>query len=658
MEDPQIEMDEEQRRAEAATEAFLRAQEDNHNDNNRQPHHDHDDERYHVDGNEEDQEEDDEENDLVEPRWMNEAPPEVLLPPEKSFRLSYVSTSFIVAFAMIFYALRTQQQWYLTVVYLSSSKWAYIVFGNAFVATLITIFSIFTNFFLDGLRLHEAEGLSDFFRWNITETCIALTIFRADLTVQTGILFLILVLQKSLHWVVELREQHLRMTQEAVVVHPSTGWPGLQWPHLKIFFCLMLLQLLDILAVLHYGYDIAKNGASVSMLFAFEAAILLVSIMSSILLWYLHVLDGMINYAHEVTQPGNLFHGWIHPWKDYKATLVFAVEVQAQACKFFFYLPFFAMVMTYYGLPINLFREVYMSFQSLKQRLLAFAKYRQLMASMNRFENPTQEELDEAGSTCIICRDEMTIITTKRLPGCGHLFHKSCLREWLVQQQSCPTCRGDITAMQERQRQRDAAVERQQQQEQEQQQQQQQENTDVNGTGGVEEGPRREVESMSTATLGDNRSLRSPNLKDAPYMSNPETSPKSGKPIIKTESRSMEWSEEDDKKPAAVSFAPRREKHVRIQLPHDHTADSDPLRNERPAFPAFYRITEDEGASVYNDGDAVSFVIRVVPFGVIILGQELAWRRAGEDGEGRLMVRMPDGWVKDCDVERITAVPL
>ena len=31
---------------------------------------------------------------------------------------------------------------------------------------------------------------------------------------------------------------------------------------------------------------------------------------------------------------------------------------------------------------------------------------------------------------------------------CNHLFHKSCLREWLVQQQSCPTCRSDIASMQ------------------------------------------------------------------------------------------------------------------------------------------------------------------------------------------------------------------
>merc|ERR1711937_881404 len=114
---------------------------------------------------------------------------------------------------------------------------------------------------------------------------------------------------------------------------------------------------------------------------------------------------------------------------------MFAAELQAQAAKFIFYLTFFAIVFTYYGLPINLIREVYVSFLQLKSRAVAFNKYRRLMSSMNRFENPTEEELEKE-QICIICREIMTVETAKRLPGCGHIFHKSCLREWLVQQQT------------------------------------------------------------------------------------------------------------------------------------------------------------------------------------------------------------------------------
>ena len=340
----------------------------------------------------------------------------------KGSPISYVKASFLAAFVLLFFAFRSRGQWYLALVFLSSSKWAYIVLGNALVAFLIWIFQLFTGIFMNGLRLAEAEGLGDFFRWNVTETCLALTIFRSELNVKTGVLFLMFVLAKCIHWVVDLREQHLRMTEEAIVTMPnSSRWPALRWPHVKLLMCLYLLQLVDILAVMQCGWDILKNGPSVSILFAFEGAIMLTSVVSNVLLWHLHFLDGLFHFAHETTGPSNPMHRWIHPWKDHKATLVFAVEVQAQAAKFCFYITFFAIVMTYYGLPINLIREVYLSFHSLLQRLNAFRKYRKLMASMNRFQNPTAEELEEE-HTCIICRDEMMVETAKRLPGCGHMY--------------------------------------------------------------------------------------------------------------------------------------------------------------------------------------------------------------------------------------------
>lgn len=98
-----------------------------------------------------------------------------------------------------------------------------------------------------------------------------------------------------------------------------------------------------------------------------------------------------------------------------------------------------------------------MSFVAFKERLVAFAKYRRLMAGMERFADATEEQLNAAGRICIICRDEMTVTDCKRLPVCGHTYHKSCLREWLVQQQSCPTCRSDISAMETLERARRAA---------------------------------------------------------------------------------------------------------------------------------------------------------------------------------------------------------
>lgn len=260
--------------------------------------------------------------------------------------LSYTKTSFCAAGALLFYALRTRQQWYLALVYLSSSKLALVVMGNALTAGAVTSFDIVTNTFLSGLRLQEAEGLQDFFRWNVTETCLALTMFRSELSASTGVQFLILVTVKCLHHVAILREQHVRMTEDAIVETTLGGGFKLALiplQHVKLLAMLVFLQLVDIMALQFTVQDLLTNGPTVSVLFAFEAAILLVAAWSHILLWYLHVTDSWLNYNHE-RAPTSLFGRMLHPWKEYKATLIFAVELQAQLIQFIFYMVFFRYV--------------------------------------------------------------------------------------------------------------------------------------------------------------------------------------------------------------------------------------------------------------------------------------------------------------------------
>mmetsp|Transcript_24661 Transcript_24661/g.60565 ORF Transcript_24661/g.60565 Transcript_24661/m.60565 type:complete len:687 (-) Transcript_24661:60-2120(-) len=593
---------------------------------------------------------------------------------ERKSSFSYIRTSFLVAFALVYYALRTRQQWYLALVFLGSSKWAYIILGNFLVASLIWIFQTSVKVFLNGLRLAEAEGIGDFFRWNITETCIALTMFRSELNVKTMILFLVLVLAKSLHWVADMRESHLRMTEEAVVTSPS-AWPKLQWQHLKLLVFMGSLQLLDILAVIEFAEDIIDNGATVSVLFAFEGAILLTSVISNILLWHVHALDGLFHHWHETADARSSRHHWIHAWKDHKATLVFAVEVQAQAAKFLFYITFFAIVMTNYGMPINLFREVYVSFQSLKSRLVAFGKYRQLMAKMSTFESPNQEEID-AEPVCIICRDEMTIHTAVKLPGCGHIFHKSCLREWLVQQQTCPTCRSDIFAMEARQRRQlnmqDLMREEQELQQQlQQQREQQQEEVQEEEESFVPENDSRD--SGSDFSDDDYTGDFTDETEDESVAEEEETQPPTHQSRLLNPSASLPRGIPGGSGNGNESFASdvssergaTREKRQRgeqspwaaaaLQRASSKGEESHLPASSQSAFPAFYRVVQDDGAPVYND-DATNLVSRVVPFGVVLLGQELSWRNC--DGEKRLMLRMPDGWISEETVERIVAVPL
>lgn len=59
----------------------------------------------------------------------------------------------------------------------------------------------------------------------------------------------------------------------------------------------------------------------------------------------------------------------------------------------------------------------------------------------SNFPMATNEELEKNSDDCAICWDRME--SARKLP-CGHLFHNSCLRSWLEQDTSCPTCRTSL----------------------------------------------------------------------------------------------------------------------------------------------------------------------------------------------------------------------
>ena len=118
------------------------------------------------------------------------------------------------------------------------------------------------------------------------------------------------------------------------------------------------------------------------------------------------------------------------------------------------YLIFFVVIISWYGLPLNIARDVYITARSFITRLRALHRYQTATRNMDqRYPDATDEELTATSDrTCIICREEMVLpgaqevpqqqdgpnTTPKKLP-CGHIFHFYCLRSWLERQQSCPT---------------------------------------------------------------------------------------------------------------------------------------------------------------------------------------------------------------------------
>ena len=157
------------------------------------------------------------------------------------------------------------------------------------------------------------------------------------------------------------------------------------------------------------------------------------------------------------------------PTKDVHADLLLSV---LDFMKLSIYLAFFSLILTFYGLPINVLRDVYLTARSFLRKCRDLKRWREATKNMgSRYATATEAEMQHlADKTCIICREEMQYedpkdraerlrVTAPRTGGwfrrfmpkrtaqddtpkkllCGHVFHFHCLRSWLERQQSCPT---------------------------------------------------------------------------------------------------------------------------------------------------------------------------------------------------------------------------
>ncbi|GAA6093211.1 autocrine motility factor receptor a [Tachysurus ichikawai] len=89
-----------------------------------------------------------------------------------------------------------------------------------------------------------------------------------------------------------------------------------------------------------------------------------------------------------------------------------------------------------------IFMQLRYLFHEVQRRIRRHKNYLRVIDNMeSRFAVATPDELLANNDDCAICWDSMT--AARKLP-CGHLFHSSCLRSWLEQDTSCPTCRTSL----------------------------------------------------------------------------------------------------------------------------------------------------------------------------------------------------------------------
>lgn len=134
------------------------------------------------------------------------------------------------------------------------------VLGNLSFLLLVLLGKFVKSIFLGVLTRDEIEDLVQNSKYAITETMLALTIFREDLDMKLLVLFTSLLFMKIFHWLAAMRVDSIARTQRI-----ST------WAHIRLLALFGLLVVVDWGFVVIIGIQLVKGRlASVLLLFGFE----------------------------------------------------------------------------------------------------------------------------------------------------------------------------------------------------------------------------------------------------------------------------------------------------------------------------------------------------------------------------------------------------
>ncbi|KAF5519976.1 ERAD-associated E3 ubiquitin-protein ligase HRD1 [Colletotrichum aenigma] len=389
----------------------------------------------------------------------------------------YAGVSTALAATVVVSAFHQRANFYSAMVYLAQSNFCLLVLVNFIYLIYGTMIYGLQRLLYGPLRQVEVEQLSERAWFAITETCLAMTIFREEIGAWFLVMFTALVTGKVWGWIGDGRVEVLEQ-------QPPTN-PGLFHTRLSIS---LLLSLVYDIWLLRYTVNTVIQQARPNMMvmFLFEFAVLATCSARTGIRYMVSVMeqniiktqtrqrleerrrqvreereellrqrehdngagdDADLPREEDVDEMDIEVPGW-----EAKGQWILILDLFADCVKLAIYLVFFGILLTFYGLPIHIMRDLFMTARSVIKRGSALWRYRKAVEDMNKYPDATQEELSRE-DTCIICREEMRPwdpsagaverVRPKKLP-CGHILHFGCLKSWLERQQVCPTCRSPV----------------------------------------------------------------------------------------------------------------------------------------------------------------------------------------------------------------------
>ncbi|KAG8160030.1 hypothetical protein KVR01_010667 [Diaporthe batatas] len=394
----------------------------------------------------------------------------------------YAGTSAALAAAVVTSAFYQRANFYSAMVYLSQSNLCLMILINL-------VFLVYGSFMyglqrlcFGTLRPVEVEQLYEKAWFAITETCLAMTVFREEVGAFFIVMFTALITGKVWGWIGEGR---VEVFEQQPPANP------------RLFHARLVVSLLTSILynswLLSYCINtvIAQAKPTMMVMFLFEFAVLAVGSLHTGLRYVISLVEASVvkrqtaqrleqrrrevreqraeilrrREAGESTEDNEPLPdeddidemdievpGW-----DTKGQWILFLDLFADLLKLSVYSAFFCVLLVFYGLPIHIMRDLFMTTRSFIKRLSALMRYKQALRDMNRYPDATAEDLARE-DTCIICREEMRPwdpnagqverTRPKKLP-CGHILHFGCLKSWLERQQVCPTCRSSVVVDQQ-----------------------------------------------------------------------------------------------------------------------------------------------------------------------------------------------------------------
>lgn len=386
----------------------------------------------------------------------------------------YGLVSSVAAVGVVVSAFRQRANFYSAAVMLGSSNGCMLVLFNFGLFLTVVLGKACQGIFFGSLRAIEIEHLYERSWYAVTESLLAMTMFRDEFDSSFVILFATLLFLKVFHWLssdrVEFMEQSPSVPRLFHARMISILWTLFWLDTFLVAFAVEILIIdqkkVGIMIMFASEVSFFSLGAFLCLLSDLKTPIRSVPpfLIKFMILWATlnsTVAKYLIN-CYDLRSE--------EPWEG-KSMYVFFVDLVTDFLKLATYLGFCALIVSYYGLPLNIIRDVYITGRSFFGRIRDFIKYRAATRNMDtRFPDATHQDMRTmSDGTCIICREEMIVSdagnaaemgtapttsappnsgsglneTPKKLP-CGHIFHFHCLRSWLERQQSCPTCRRTV----------------------------------------------------------------------------------------------------------------------------------------------------------------------------------------------------------------------